>query len=152
MIISYLIWLYWLGIGHSQVTSLDVDLKKWETAIYLRIRKGYRFDNWTPIWELEGKKHISEVRMTDVEIVHRFEDWTSMRVLHIYIKPIPVDMYICGSFCNSQVHIYMVNYFRWVLYFMVKECTLCNFCSEGQRGDNRITLWRQSNDTAQHIK
>ena len=29
--------IYWLGLGHMSVTSLDVDLRKWETAIDLRI-------------------------------------------------------------------------------------------------------------------
>jgi hypothetical protein len=49
----------WRHLKHTSVTSLDVDLWKWKTAIYLRIVR--RFENWTSI-----------------------RDWTSIWVLHIY--------------------------------------------------------------------
>jgi hypothetical protein len=40
----------WCHLKYTSVTSLDVDLRKWKTAIYLRI--GRRFDDWTSIWVL----------------------------------------------------------------------------------------------------
>jgi hypothetical protein len=47
--------IYWLelGLGHTSKTSLDVNLRKWETAIDLRI--GGRFENLI-------KGHRSEVQ------------------------------------------------------------------------------------------
>ena len=44
----------------------------------LEFEKGHRFENLMPILEFE-KGHISEVQMSDVEIGHGFEDWTSIR-------------------------------------------------------------------------
>ena len=49
----------WRHLKYTSVTSLEVDLRKWKTAIYLRI--GRRFEDWTSI-----------------------RDWTSIWVLHIY--------------------------------------------------------------------
>jgi hypothetical protein len=55
-----LIWnLVWRHLKYTAVTSLDADIRKWKTAIYLRI--GRRFEDWTSIW-----------------------DWSSIWVLHIY--------------------------------------------------------------------
>ena len=36
---------YWRRLKYTSVTSLDVDLRKWKTAIYLRI--GPWFEDWT---------------------------------------------------------------------------------------------------------
>ena len=49
----------WRYLKYTSVTSLDVDVRKWKTAIYLRI--GRRFEDWTSI-----------------------RGWTSIWVLHIY--------------------------------------------------------------------
>jgi hypothetical protein len=66
--------IYWLGLLHTSVMSLNVDLRKWETAIDLRI--GCRFKTLK-------KGHRSEVQnICDVEFGHGFGGWTSIWVLH----------------------------------------------------------------------
>ena len=45
---SDLLLIYWLGLGYMSMMSLDVDLRKWETAIDLRIE--CRFEN-LKIWK-----------------------------------------------------------------------------------------------------
>ena len=49
--------IYWLVLGHMSVNSLDIDLRKWEMPIDLRI--GCR------LWNLKkGHSHRSEVQMS----------------------------------------------------------------------------------------
>ena len=67
-----------LGLGHTSVTSLDVDLWKWETGNDLKI--GRRFENFkkdvdlTSIWVL----HIYCVVEVCLKLLQKF-------VLHVYL-------------------------------------------------------------------
>ena len=60
--------IYWLELGHTSVTSLDIDLRKWKTAIlrngrrFENLWKGHRFWNWRLIGEFEGKKKDIDLR------------------------------------------------------------------------------------------
>ena len=92
---------YWLG--HTSVTSLDFDLRKWETTIDLRIgcrfenlKKGHRFGNWTTIWELEKK---------DIDLRYRCL-WPSNRT---WIWGLDVDL----SFTYIYIYIYMCCLFNY---------------------------------------
>jgi len=88
-ILRSIIWtVYWLGLGHMSVTSLDVDLRKWDKAIDLRIwKKRHRFENWTPIWEFEKKDIDLRYRC----LWHRNRTWVwevdvDLSLIYIYTR------------------------------------------------------------------
>jgi hypothetical protein len=58
--------IYWLrlGLGHMSVTSLDVNFRKWEVAIDLRIWKR------TLIWELDAMPWNFQIQYSYLLIVH----------------------------------------------------------------------------------
>jgi hypothetical protein len=100
----YLLW--------SRHTSLDVDLRKWETTIYLRIWKkdidlriGRRFENLK-------KGHRSEVQMY----------WTSIWVLHAY--SIYTYMYVSIFYSSTRKAICKIIFRFFISYFvMIKPKT-----------------------------
>jgi hypothetical protein len=59
--------IYWLG--HTSVTSLDINLRKWETSIDFRI--GHRFENWKKNIDLRTGRRFKNLKKKDIDLRYR---------------------------------------------------------------------------------